>query len=202
MTLFPPLFVTALCPFLALTACMEPTRLSPDAPRDNTKTAASIGSVMGAAAGLMSAERRSKVLKGAIIGGGLGLVAGSLLDRQEADLRRDLGNRNVEITNTGEQLIVTLPQDILFATDRTAIWADLQRDLKVLANNLQAYPKSTLTIIGHTDNVGDAGYNSDLSNRRAFSVETVLLDAGTSLGRMNAYGRGEEQPLASNLTAQ
>jgi outer membrane protein OmpA-like peptidoglycan-associated protein len=206
MTRFSPRFVTALYSVLALTACMEPARLSPDAPRDNTKKAALIGSVMGAAAGLMSAdtsaERRSKVLKGVIIGGGLGLVAGSLLDRQEADLRRDLGNRDVQITNTGEQLIVTLPQDILFATDSTAIRADLQRDLKVLANNLQAYPKSTLTIIGHTDNVGDAGYNLDLSNRRAFSVETVLLDAGTSLGRMNAYGGGEEQPLASNLTAQ
>ena len=130
------------------------------------------------------------------------MVAGSLSDRQEADLRRDLGNRNVEITNTGELLIVTLPQDILFATDSTAIRADLRRDLKLFANNLQAYPKSTLTIISHTGNVVDSGNNRDLSNRRAFSVETVLLDAGTSLGRMNAYGRGEEQPLASNLTAQ
>ena len=119
------------------------------------------------------------------------MVAGSLSDRQEADLRRDLGNRDVQISNTGEQLIVTLQQDILFATDSTAIRADLQRDLKVFANNLQAYPKSTLTIISHTGNVVDSGYNRDLSNRRAFDFETVFLAAGTCLGRIDAYGRGE-----------
>ena len=104
---------------------------------------------MRAAAGLMSAdtsaERRSKMLKGTIIGGGLDSVAGCLLDRQEANLRRDLGNRDVQITNIGEQLIVTLQQYILFATDSTAIRADLKRDLKLFANNLQAYPKSTLS---------------------------------------------------------
>ena len=161
---------------------------------------------MRAAAGLMSAdtsaERRSKMLKGTIICGGLDSVAGCLLDRQEANLRRDLGNRDVQITNIGEQLIVTLQQYILFATDSTAIRADLRRDLKLFANNLQAYPKSTLTIISHTGNVVDSGYNRDLSNRRAFDFETVFLAALKSLGRMDAYGRGEEQPLVSNLTAQ
>ena len=51
----------------------------------------------------------------------------------------------MQITNIGEQLIVTLQQYILFATDSTAIRADLKRDLKLFANNLQAYPKSTLS---------------------------------------------------------
>ena len=106
------------------------------------------------------------------------MVAGSLSERQEADLRRDLGNRDVQISNTGEQLIVTLQQDILFATDSTAIRADLQRDLKLFANNLQAYPKSTFTIISHTDNVGNSGHNRDLSNRQAFDLETVFWPRG------------------------
>ena len=117
-------------------------------------------------------------------------------------MRRDLDNSDVQITNAGDRLIVTLPQDILFATDSVAVRADLRRDLQTLAGNLRAYPKSTLSIVGHTDNVGDAGYNSDLSNRRAFSVESVLLAAGTSRSRIQAWGRGEEAPLATNLTAE
>ena len=185
---------------------MQPARLTEDDLRQNTKGGGLIGTMMGAAVGLVSAdnsdERPGKVVKAAIIGAGLGALAGTLLDRQEADLRSDLDNRDVQITNVGDRLVVTLPQDILFATDSVAVRADLRRDLQTLAGNLRAYPKSTLSIIGHTDNVGDAGYNSDFSNRRAYSVESVLLAAGTSRSRIQAWGRGEEEPLATNLTAE
>ena len=185
---------------------MQPARLTEDDLRQNTKGGGLIGTMMGAAVGLVSAdnsdERPGKVVKAAIIGAGLGALAGTLLDRQEADLRRDLDNSDVQITNTGDRLIVTLPQDILFATDSVAVRADLRRDLQTLAGNLRAYPKSTLSIVGHTDNVGDAGYNGDLSNRRAYSVESVLLAAGTSRSRIQAWRRGEEAPLATNLTAE
>jgi len=185
---------------------MQPARLTEDDLRQNTKGGGLIGTMMGAAVGLVSAdnsdERPGKVVKAAIIGAGLGALAGTLLDRQEADLRRDLDNSDVQITNAGDRLIVTLPQDILFATDSVAVRADLRRDLQTLAGNLRAYPKSTLSIVGRTDNVGDADYNSDLSNRRAYSVESVLLAAGTSRSRIQAWRRGEEAPLATNLTAE
>ena len=79
-------FVTSFCRNLALTVCVEPARLSPGASRDNKKKLLLIGPVIGAIVGLMSADtsnkRFSKVLRGAIIGEGLGLVVGSLLDRQ------------------------------------------------------------------------------------------------------------------------
>ena len=185
---------------------MQPARLTEDDLRQNTKGGGLIGTRMGAAVGLVSAdnsdERPGKVVKAAIIGAGLGALAGTLLDRQEADLRRDLDNCDVQITNAGDRLIVTLPQDILFATDSVEVRADLRRDLQTFAGNLRAYPKSTLSIIGHTDNVSDAGYNSDLSNRRAYSVESVLLAAGKSRSRIQAWRRGEEAPLATNLTAE
>ena len=185
---------------------MQPARLTEDDLRQNTKGGGLIGTMMGAAVGLVSAdnsdERPGKVVKAAIIGAGLGALAGTLLDRQEADLRRDLDNSDVQITNAGDRLIVTLPQDILFATDSVAVRADLRRDLQTLAGNLRAYPKSTLSIVGRTDNVGGADYNSDLSNRRAYSVESVLLAAGKSRSRIQAWRRGEEAPLATNLTAE
>ena len=56
-------------------------------------------------------------------------------------------------------------------------------------------------IVGHTDDVGSAAYNMDLSERRANSVMDYLLDAGVPVGRLLAYGMGEEEPVAPNTTA-
>ncbi|MFP4273798.1 MAG: OmpA family protein [Paracoccaceae bacterium] len=191
---------------LALTACTDPATVDPDDPRDKTRQGVLMGGALGAVTGLITGdnpdERRRNALRGAVIGGVAGGVIGARLDRQEADLRRDLDNDDVRIENTGESLIVTLPQDILFATDSTQVRADLRRDLQSMAGNLQAYPDSTVQIVGHTDNVGDAGYNQDLSERRAGAVASVLLDAGVSPGRIRTMGRGEAQPVSSNLTPE
>ena len=113
----------------------------------------------------------------------------------------DLGNDNVTIQNTGDRLIVTLPQDILFASGSFSVRSDLRRDLGSVAGNLQAYPNSTVQIIGHTDSDGDAASNQQLSERRANAVADILLDAGIPVGRIQTYGRGENQPVASNLDA-
>jgi len=144
-------------------------------------------------------KRGDRAIAGAFVGGAVGAGVGFGLDKQEADLRRDLGNDNVTIQNTGDRLIVTLPQDILFATDSFAVRSDLRRDLNTVASNLQAYPDSTIQIVGHTDSDGDAAYNQQLSERRANSVADVLLDAGIPFSRIQTFGRGESQPLASNL---
>ena len=191
---------------VALSACTDPNMVGGDDPNRKAKTGAAIGAGLGALTGIITGdsrkERRQNAIKGAIIGGGAGAIIGNQLDRQEADLRRDLNNDDVVITNTGDRLIVTLPQDILFATDSTAVRADLRRDLESLAGNLMAYPDSTVQVVGHTDNVGDAGYNQDLSVRRANSVASVLIGAGVSSARVRTFGRGEDQPVDSNLTAE
>ncbi|MEM6374057.1 MAG: OmpA family protein, partial [Pseudomonadota bacterium] len=78
----------------------------------------------------------------------------------------------------------------------------LQNDLGALASNLQAYPESTVQILGHTDSDGDASYNQDLSERRASAVTDILIGGGVAPGRLVAIGRGETQPVASNLTPE
>ena len=57
-------------------------------------------------------------------------------------------------------------------------------------------------MIGHTDNTGAAAYNQDLSQRRAQAVASVLINAGVGPQRIRSIGRGEDQPVASNLTPQ
>ena len=198
--------VFALCGAIALGACTDPAVLggNPDDPNRNTKQGAAVGAAAGALLGALvskDGDRADGALKGAVLGGAVGAGVGYSLDKQEADLRRDLGNENVTIQNTGDRLIVTLPQDILFATDSFAVRSDLRRDLGAVAGNLQAYPNSTVQIVGHTDSDGDAAYNQQLSERRANAVADVLLDAGIPFERIQTFGRGENQPIASNLDA-
>ena len=192
--------ILAMCSAFALGACTDPAALGGNGNVSNQKTKQ--GALVGVAAGALLGAlvgNRDDVLKGAVLGGAVGAGIGYSLDKQEADLRRDLGNKNVTVQNTGDRLIVTLPQDILFGTDSFAVRTDLRSDLNAVAGNLQAYPNSTIQIVGHTDSDGDAAYNQQLSERRANSVADVLYDAGIPFSRIQTFGRGESQPVASNL---
>ncbi len=93
-----------------------------------------------------------------------------------------------------------MPQDLLFATDSATLRLDLIRVRQAVGRAQLKYPNSTVQVVGHTDNSGSAAYNQDLSQRRAVSVANVLRESGVPNGRISAYGRGEDQPIASNLT--
>lgn len=176
-------------------------------PNDNQNTrtgaaaGAALGALLGAATGDDKRERRQQAIVGAAIGAGIGGAIGTRLDQQEEELRQQLGG-NVGIVNNGQNLTVTLPQDILFATNSTAVSGAAQNDLFTLANSLQRFPNSTVNIIGHTDNVGDAAFNFDLSQRRAQAVASILINAGVSPARIRSIGRGEDAPVATNLTPE
>ena len=185
-------------------ACTSPARFD-TADQNNAQSGAILGGLLGAMVGIADAgpgDKGQGAIRGAIVGATAGAVVGTQLDRQAEALQASMGNSGVMITNTGESLIVTLPQDILFATDSTALRADLQADLGALARNLQDYPNSTVQVIGHTDNVGSATYNEDLSLRRANAVANVLISRGVSTSRITTIGLGENQPVATNLTAE
>lgn len=182
---------------ISLAACTDPAQLS--VPQKNTQSGALIGAGLGAVAGQVIGGDTQATLLGAAIGTAVGAAAGYNLDQQEAELRRDLGNEEVQITNTGESLIVTMPQDLLFATDSAAVRPDLQQDLFTVAGSLQQYPDSSIQVVGHTDSDGEADYNQRLSERRAGGVSSVLINAGVPAGRVQPIGMGETQPVASNL---
>ena len=190
----------------ALVACTSPARFEPDNTTTNANSGALMGGIMGAMMGIAGGdnadERRAGAIKGGVLGAIAGGVIGTQLDKQAAELEANLRNESVMIENTGESLIVTLPQDILFATDSTAIRESLRFDLAILARNLNDYPNSTVQIVGHTDNVGSAAYNEDLSLRRASAVATVLSAEGVVASRISTLGLGESRPVDTNLTAE
>jgi outer membrane protein OmpA-like peptidoglycan-associated protein len=183
---------------LLLSACDVPV----DDGRQNTRQGVAGGAAIGAIAGaILSRDTAKGAALGAAVGGIAGAAYGDYLDRQEAALRSDLGN-NVQIANTGDRLIVTLPQDILFASDSATLRPDLRGDLVTVARSLNDYPDTTVQVIGHTDNTGDAGYNQQLSTRRANAVSAILTANGVAPARVQTFGRGEDQPKASNLTPE
>ncbi len=196
----------ALSGVLVLGACTDPGSLvaQPGDPKQKTKNGALIGAGAGALLGALisdDGDRGDGALIGAVLGGAVGAGVGYSLDKQEAELRQQLDS-DVVITNTGDRLIVTLPQDILFATDSTAVQDAIRDDLRALSQNVQKYPNSSLQIVGHTDWDGDASYNQQLSEGRARAVANILIANGVPQSRVQTFGRGEDQPVATNLTPE
>ena len=181
---------------LVLSACAP----DPNNMQNRTMTGALTGAAVGGVAGAMAGNSRT-ALAGAVAGGAAGALIGQQLDRQAEELRRQLGS-NVNVHNTGEELILTLPQDLLFATDSATLRPDLQQDLRVIATNLVNYPRSDVIVVGHTDNTGSAAYNQTLSERRAQSVAQVLRGQGVASNRIQTIGRGLTQPVATNATPE
>jgi len=179
---------------LALSACVDPNNPRPE--RNRTAEGAVIGGLFG---GVLGATSRHDKFAHAALGAGVGAVlgagVGSLLDKQARELSAAMDNR-VSVVNTGSELVVTMPEDILFDVDSTYVRPVLRDDLQTLAGSLNKYPDTTVDVIGHTDNTGGAAYNQDLSARRAGAVADILHNAGVSGSRLRAYGRGEEETLA------
>ena len=187
---------------LGLAAC-EPAYLQ-DPNQNRTRDGAIMGGMLGGFLGAISSDnnRGRNAVLGAAAGAALGGAIGYSLDQQAADLRASMANQDISIVNRGDHLMVTMPEGILFDTDSAAIRAGLQADLRAMARNLQEYRNSTVDVIGHTDNTGSAEYNQDLSARRASAVAGVLLEAGVDPARVRSFGRGENEPVATNLTPE
>jgi len=71
-----------------------------------------------------------------------------------------------------------------------------------VATRLKASPDDKFEIRGHTDSLGDAEENRDLSMRRAISVRDSLIQMGVAASQLSAVGYGEDDPLVSNRTSR
>lgn len=195
--------IFAAASFTLVAACEE------GGPNDYQKTqqGALIGALGGAAVGALTnndgtvRDRNQAALIGAALGAGAGAAIGNNLDKQAEELRRSLRS-DIGVSNNGTDLRVVLSQDLLFAVDSTSVSGVSQNELRIVAQSLNNHPNTTVNVVGHTDNTGDASYNYDLSQRRAQAVAAVLMSGGVSSSRIRAIGAGENQPIASNLNAQ
>jgi len=194
MAVFKPVLVAPLAAALFLAACAD------TGPRQNA--GAATGAVAGGVLGGLLTGRPAGAAFGAVAGGIAGGAIGQQLDKQAGELRGAFGDDRIGVVNTGSSLVVTMPQDILFAIDSAQLSGSLQSDLAVLARHLNKYGDSNVQVIGHTDNTGAAAYNLNLSRQRAAAVANTIIRNGLASSRVTAIGRGEDQPVTSNLTPE
>ncbi|QJX45990.1 OmpA family protein [Hymenobacter taeanensis] len=90
--------------------------------------------------------------------------------------------------------------NIFFDFDKATLRAESTSELERLQKLLTETPALRLEISGHTDNVGNAAYNKDLSQRRAKAVVDYLVQKGITKDRLTFAGYGDTQPVAPNTT--
>jgi outer membrane protein OmpA-like peptidoglycan-associated protein len=171
----------------------------------NTAIGAGTGALLGTAAGLVigkttSASTRKSMLIGAGIGALAGGGVGMYMDNQEAKLRARLEGTGVSVTRMGDTIILNMPSNITFDTDRSEIKPQFHDVLNSVAIVLNEFDRTLVDVTGHTDSDGSDGYNQDLSERRAGSVAEYLVAQGNNYRRFQVLGMGETQPIASNAT--
>lgn len=167
---------------------------------------AAIGGVGGALGGYLLGDivggrnDRTEKLVGAGIGGLVGAGVGVYMDRQEQELRRRTAGTDVRVIRQGDDLILSMPAGITFATDSAAVQPQFQPTLDQVAQVLSEYNQTYVDVYGHTDSTGSDAYNQSLSERRAASVANYLSSRGVVSARLATRGFGETQPVASNDT--
>jgi outer membrane protein OmpA-like peptidoglycan-associated protein len=125
----------------------------------------------------------------------------SEMDRAETEMREALAPAGVAVERVApDEVRLVMPSDITFDFDRADLRYEFVPRVRDLANTLMRYPGMSVQIVGHADATGPDGYNQQLSERRAYSVGTMLTRYGVDYGRIGARGMGEWSPIASNAT--
>lgn len=89
---------------------------------------------------------------------------------------------------------------IQFEFDRDAITPESDPTLILVAELLMRQPRLKVICLAHTDSVGTAEYNLDLSERRARSVKAFLVKQGVPPPSIRFHGMGYSRPIADNAT--
>ena len=169
---------------------------------NRTAKGGAIGAGAGGAVGALIGHATGSTVRGAIIGAAVGGIAGGMIgrqmDKQAAELEQNIKGAKVE--RVGEGIQVTFESGLLYDFDSDVVKPDARTNLRELAVSLDKYPNSDLVIIGHTDQVGSAEYNQQLSERRASAAARYLVSQGVSGSRVATRGLGETEPVQTNDT--
>jgi outer membrane protein OmpA-like peptidoglycan-associated protein len=166
-----------------------------------------IGAASGAVIGAIAYDKNRT--KGAVIGavgGGLaGAVVGRYMDDQKRDLEKNLAQeiktRQARVDKLANNVVrITMTNQTAFETNSTDIKPGFHTTMDKVADIVVRYNKTTLTVVGHTDDVGTNSYNQQLSERRAHSVAHYLEAKHVNAVRLAIAGKGETQPIESNST--
>jgi outer membrane protein OmpA-like peptidoglycan-associated protein len=121
-----------------------------------------------------------------------------MAEQRATTLEQELSELKAKKTDRG--MVLTLG-DVLFDTGLATLKPGAYTTVDRLATVLKEAPDRKVVIEGHTDSVGSAAYNQELSERRAAAVQTALLERGVQSDQITAVGKGKDFPVASNADA-
>jgi outer membrane protein OmpA-like peptidoglycan-associated protein len=187
-----------LCIIFALGACAYQNQQ-----QRGTAMGAGIGAVAGAIVGQAAGKDTESTLLGAAIGAAVGGIAGNqigaYMDRQEAALRNAMAaSEAASIQREQNILAATFKGDVFFGFDSARLLPGGRAEITRLAGVLNQYSQTMIRVEGHTDATGSEAYNQKLSERRAQSVATALVQEGVMRSRITTIGYGETQLISSD----
>src|SRR5690606_29685681 len=173
-------------------------------PGGRTAAGAGTGAAVGAGPGaLIGASSRA-----AAIGAGGGAVAGGIAGYHWSRVKDDAEQSGatslgVDVTEMPDgTLRVNIPSHVSFDTGKYDLKPELLPVLDSVARALVQHPELRAKAIGHTDSTGPMQVNQTLSVNRANAVTNYLNARGVDRSRLMSEGRGPNNPVADNSTAE
>ncbi len=184
------------------TGCETLDPYSGESGMSNSTKGALIGAAAGAVVGLASGDDAVDRRQRALIGAGVGALAGGsvgyYMDKQEAELRAELEGTGVSVTRIGDNITLNMPGNVTFATDSSDLNPAFFDVLSSVSKVLREFDQTVVEVAGHTDSTGSEAYNQTLSERRSSTVSQYLQSRKISSQRLITIGLGESMPLADN----
>ena len=146
--------------------------------------------------------------RGAAIGAGIGAVAGGVAGYNWKVVKDDVqqagaGSLGIDVIEMPDgSLKVNIPSNVSFDTDRSELKPALLPVLDSVARSMVQHPELRAKVVGHTDSTGAVAHNQTLSENRARSVTQHLAGQGVGAERLSIEGRGPNDPIADNGTAE
>jgi outer membrane protein OmpA-like peptidoglycan-associated protein len=177
------------------------------APMTNTEKGMAAGAGIGAATGAVPGQASGRdtgstltgAAAGAVVGGIAGNMIGTYMDKQEREFQQFVaGRKGTTVQRLQDNLRISMKSDVLFDDGSSSIKPGNYDEIARIADILNRYPRTRVTVEGHTDNTGPGSINMRLSEERARAVGEVLIARGIDPGRVTTVGLGESKPIGSN----
>lgn len=117
--------------------------------------------------------------------------------------------KNIRVNEGGKKLYDRVMEEgkfvtrgILFDVNKSTIRGESMGTINEIVELMKENPTLKFRIEGHTDSDGDDSYNQKLSEDRAASVKSMLIQLGIDASRLESKGWGESKPINENSTPE
>ncbi|NNF15726.1 MAG: OmpA family protein [Gammaproteobacteria bacterium] len=200
------LISAGLAVILVLGACTTINPYTGDTQTAKATKGALIGAGVGVLAGIITGDDARERRKRALIGAGIGAIAGGsvgyYMDVKEAKLRQELANTGIVFERQGDRIVMAMPGNVTFDVNKAEIKGQFYPVLDRLAKIFNEHDQTFIEVAGHTDNTGSDAVNIPLSENRARSVASYLAGKNVERARLAELGMGSAYPIADNNTAE